>query len=657
MGAQVAATQSFHPLHLTSLGVNAILGAGLLIFGICVIVWLYRSSGAMAALRESESRYRDLVEHSCDLICTHNFQGIILSVNEAPLRILGYTRDEMLNRPLRDFVTEEAKAKCDEYLLQVQRDGSARGVLPVLTKSGKVRFWEYSNSVRADGVSSPIVRGLAHDVTEQKRLESALRRSEEKFSKAFQSSPVEIVITTLEEGRFVEVNESFERNLGFQREEVIGRTVFELGLWVNPGERKRIVQEVKNANRIVNQEVQIRGKSGEARFKLYSAESITIGGEKCLLAVSEDIEDRKRAEMKLFRSEMFLAEAQRLTHTGSWLWIPDTGEVKWSLETFRIFGLDPETKLSVALFLQCIHPEDRSLVEDSLYGALVAGTNFDMEYRTVLANGSVKSIHSVGRPVLNPSGDLLQFMGTAMDVTERKQTEAELQKLSSQLLRLHEDQRRAIARELHDTTGQDLIVLKTNLALLAPAVPASNRKLRGLLDASRKLTNRCIRDIRALSYVLYPPMLDETGLEDAIGHYLEGYTERTGIAVQFEVPPNFARLPRSVEVACFRVMQECLSNIHRHSGSSRASVRLERDSETVSIQISDSGRGISVHGNGAKQSGIPRAGVGIPVMYERVKQVGGELRIESGESGTTVRLVIPVNETEASDHSIARASH
>jgi len=114
---------------------------------------------------KAKARYKDLVEHLSDLICTHDLQGILLSVNEAPLQILGYTREEMLNRPLRDFVTEEAKAKCDEYLLQVQRDGIASGVLPVLTKSGKVRLWEYNNSVRSASVSSPIVRGLAHDVT------------------------------------------------------------------------------------------------------------------------------------------------------------------------------------------------------------------------------------------------------------------------------------------------------------------------------------------------------------------------------------------------------------------------------------------------------------------------------------------------------------
>ncbi len=143
------------------------------------------------ALRESEDRYRDLVENSSDLICTHDAQGILLSVNETPLRILGYSRGELLNKPLRDFVTPETRPLCDAYLAQVQRDGFAKGLLPVVAKNGEVRLWEYNNSLRKEGVSSPVVRGIAHDVTEQKRAEAALRRSEEKFSKAFRSSPVE----------------------------------------------------------------------------------------------------------------------------------------------------------------------------------------------------------------------------------------------------------------------------------------------------------------------------------------------------------------------------------------------------------------------------------------------------------------------------------
>lgn len=215
----------------------------------------------LRVIRESEDRYRDLVEHSSDLLCTHDLQGILLSVNEAPLRILGYAREEMIGRPLREFVPPEARASCDAYLAQIQLDGFSKGILPVLARSGEIRLWDYNNSLRSDGVSSPVVRGLAHDVTEQKRAESALRSSEEKFAKAFQSSPMEMVITTLADGRFLEVNEAFERNTGYSRDEVLGRTTIELDMWPDPGSRAAMVTHVAEHGRVVNREIEIRAKS------------------------------------------------------------------------------------------------------------------------------------------------------------------------------------------------------------------------------------------------------------------------------------------------------------------------------------------------------------------------------------------------------------
>ena len=467
------------------------------------------------ALRESEDRYRDLVEHSSDLICTHDAQGMLLSVNEAPLRILGYSREELMSKPLRDFVAPEAKPLCDAYLAQVQRDGFARGLLPVLTKSGEVRLWEYNNSLRQDGMSAPVVRGIAHDVTEQKRAEFALRLSEEKFSKAFRSSPVEIVITTLEEGRFVDVNQSFERTVGFTRDELLGRTSLELGL-INPHDRMAQLEEIEKHGRVVNRELQIRAKSGKIRFKLYSAEVVQIGNERCLLSVSQDI-------------------------------------------------------------------------------------------------------------------------------TERKMAYEQLRRLSGLLLQLHDEERRGISRDLHDVTGQDLVALSTLLNQARSSLPPSNRKLRKIFSQSQALADRCVREVRTLSYVLYPPMLDEAGLEDAIRHYIEGFAERTGIRVDMDISPAFGRLTPEIELAVFRVIQESLSNVHRHSGGFNAQIRLRRERQVISLEVADDGRGIPKNGaNGAATLHL-KSGVGVPSMRERVNQVGGRMEIDSGGHGTTVRVIVPLH--------------
>src|SRR6202790_411354 len=264
-----------------------------------------------AALRESEDRYRDLVEHSQDLICTHDLQGQLLSINERPARILGYSPAEILDTPMKEFLPPEAQPPFDEYLVKIRKDGFATGLLCVLSKSGERRIWEYRNTLRTEGVRTPIVRGIAHDVTDQKRAEKALRSSEEKFSKAFMSSPIDIAISTLAEGRFVDVNEAFERQMEFSRDEVIGHTSLELGMWVDPGLRFQIVGELQRGTRVKNYEVQFRTKSGDIRTKRYSAELIEISGEQCLLGVGEDVTEIRSAEKKLQLSEEKFAKAFR----------------------------------------------------------------------------------------------------------------------------------------------------------------------------------------------------------------------------------------------------------------------------------------------------------------------------------------------------------
>jgi two-component system NarL family sensor kinase len=249
----------------------------------------------------------------------------------------------------------------------------------------------------------------------------------------------------------------------------------------------------------------------------------------------------------------------------------------------------------------------------------------------------------VARPVFKPSGELAEFVGTATDVTERKQTEEELQRLSGQLLRLQDEERRSIARDLHDSTGQNLVALATTLGQLHASIPSPNRKLSKLFSECQALADQCIREVRTLSYLLHPPMLDEAGLEDAIRHYLAGFAKRSGVRVELKVSPRFGRIPRDVELTLFRVVQESLTNIQRHSGSLQAEIRIDRKPEKVTLEVRDKGHGISSREQ--KQTGAfpRRLGVGIPSMHERVKQIGGRLDIESSSSGTTVRVTIPTD--------------
>ncbi len=261
-----------------------------------------------AVLRESEDRYRDLVEHSTDLICTYNLEGQLLSVNELPAKLLGYSREELLEKPMREFLLPEARAQFDESLVGIKKDGFVKGLMVVLTKTGERRIWEYHNTLRTDGVSTPIVRGVAHDVTDQKSIERALRLSEEKFSKALLASPYAIIISTMEDGKILDVNDGFVRIMGFSREESIGRTSSELGL--RSPNREDILNEFRQTGRVRSRQITLQTRSGKLLIVNYSGELIEVGGRKCLLSVCEDITERKRAEEDLRRLSGQLLRSQ-----------------------------------------------------------------------------------------------------------------------------------------------------------------------------------------------------------------------------------------------------------------------------------------------------------------------------------------------------------
>ena len=256
-----------------------------------------------ASLRESEDRYRDLVEHSTDLICTHTLDGRLLTVNEPPVQLLGYTREELLNKSMRDFLLPEFRSEFDRALETLKKQGSIQGHMVVLTKSGERRIWEFHNTLRTDGVSAPIVRGVAHDVTEQKRMEKALRVSEEKFSKAFLASPYSISISSMDEDRLLEANDSFFVLTGYSREECLGRPYLDLPVWTSPAAKSEILREIKDQGRVRSKQLTMQTKSGGQIVVSYSAELIEVGHRTCLLSICEDITERKRAEARLLEYE------------------------------------------------------------------------------------------------------------------------------------------------------------------------------------------------------------------------------------------------------------------------------------------------------------------------------------------------------------------
>lgn len=244
-----------------------------------------------------------------------------------------------------------------------------------------------------------------------------------------------------------------------------------------------------------------------------------------------------------------------------------------------------------------------------------------------------------------------EFAHLCTDITERRKTEEAIRNLSARLLHVQDDERRRLARELHETVGQNLAGVRMSLGVMKRFAPADGRAAEAV-DDGITAADEAITQIRTLSYLLHPPMIDQTGLLTALRWYIDGFERRSGIVTKLDVPDDLGRVSRDVETSVFRIIQESLTNIQRHAGSTTASVTVKRldhrlnneqpDNDRLFIEIADHGRGLPEKLRYDRDA-LLAAGVGIAGINERVRDLGGELTVQSTDNGTTVHVTLPAN--------------
>jgi PAS domain S-box-containing protein len=319
---------------------------------------------------------------------------------------------------------------------------------------------------------------------------------------------------------------------------------------------------------------------------------------------------------------------------------PPDGTLDFCNDRWRSYtGLELE-ELQGDGWQRMLQPDDRNRVLKAWHESVANGTPYEQEERHRGADGRYRWFLARGVPLRDNDGRILRWYGTNTDIEDLKRMEKEFQQLSGRLLHLQDEERRRIARELHDSTGQNLVALATMLGQLASSTPSAENKSRALLAECKGLVDQCIREIRTLSYALHPPILDEASLEEAIRDYAKGFSNRSGIQVGLELSPHLGRMSRDIELALFRVVQEALTNVQRHSGSKQAKIRIDRNSN-LTLEISDDGHGAFGNKVKGKEGAQVKVGVGILSMQERVRLIGGRLDIDSTSHGTTVRVTVP----------------
>ena len=410
------------------------------------------------ALQDNQDWYADLVEHTHDLLCVHDLAGRLLAVNPAPARLLGYSVEEILQIPMRELMAPESRDQLDAYLDEIERTGESHGLVTVITRSGERRIWEYHNTLRTEGVASPVVRGMAHDVTEQRETEQLLREvSERLLSRVRESEKTirelklfrtlvdqcndAIEVVDAETLRFLDANEKASSALGYSREELLSMRVIDIDPEVTESSVAEIISEMRKTGHLVLESVHRRKDSSTFPVEI-SLKWVQLD-RGYVVAIVRDITERKLAEEALRTSEQQqrriakqleterarLIEAQAVAKVGSWEIDLPSLEITWSEQIHRIFETDPSRfRPRRPDFIELIHTEDRTKVDAAFKASLDEGAPANVGYRIVMPDGRVKLLEEQWRVFHDEQERPVRLMGTCRDVTDQKQAEEALRR-------------------------------------------------------------------------------------------------------------------------------------------------------------------------------------------------------------------------------------
>lgn len=593
---------------------------------------------AEAALGQSQARFRLLFEAIADAVLVFGvrqdgFPLQFADVNPSACQLLGYAREELLALSPLDLLPLDEAARLPALAAQLVWDGHLVAEVVHVRKDGTRLPVELSLSkFELDG--RPMGLALLRDATERRRVQEIQAKLLEQLREkaVLLDTTHEAILVRALDARIRFWNRGAQELYGWTGDEVEGQLSHELLNTRFPKSMAEIESEFLQTGRW----------SGELVHTTRAGRTLVVDsrwtlmrdghGQPCgIMEVNSDITQRKQAEEELageairrrilfdqsmdgivvLNDEGGVYEANRSFANALGVTLDELGRM-------RVWDWDPDWS--------------RERVLEQLWRTDRRSNSFETRHRR--KDGTLFPVE-VSSNQVEWAGRRLVYC-VCRDITVRKRAEEALHKLSGRLLVVQDEERRRIARELHDSTAQELAALLISLHLLDEVSEPLSPRVRRLVNDSLAVAEQCSIGVRTLSYLLHPPVLDDLGLAGAVRDFVDGFARRSKLRVDLDMPQNLGRLPREMELTLFRVLQESLVNVTRHSGSKTASIRLCQEAGQIRLEVEDSGRGMA-----SIAAGTVSLGVGIAGMRERVWQLGGRLEISSGPGGTTVRAVLP----------------
>jgi len=605
------------------------------------------------SLQESNERFESLFEAVRVGLLLCGPSGDIRMCNQAALELLGV--EELVGKSSIDpgwQTIREDGSPLEGKDRPVSRAINTRqpvhnAVVGVFRARYQDYVWLLSNAqprLAADGSVTEVICSFS-DITQQKLALSSVTAWKNRYDAAIRASG-QILYDWDAATNDLVYGGDYQRILGYSEEDLSGGLPRFMEL-VHPEDQAPVWAEIRrvlDTKEPYRQEYRLRSKDG--RYLLVRDQGyfyVNDGGKLIrMVGFISDITDQRRAEEELRASEQRFRNSFAHSATGILLVDLNGRFVETNRAYSEITGYT-QTELESLTFLDITHPEDvdrcvrvfRQMLDGEIASYLIEKRYVRKDGGVVWARVSSTLLRDVKN---NPSHAVV----IVEDITERKRVEEQVGTLSRRLLHVQDEERRRLARELHDSTAQSIAAMCLNLGVLSESANLLDQPAQKALTDCLEIGEQCIRELRTFSYLLHPPVLDDMGLSSALKWYVEGFVHRSRIEVALDIAPELGRLSRDLELTLFRVVQESLTNIHRHSGSRSAVIRIVRDPHEVFLQVRDYGCGIagaSSNGNGT----MPQAGVGIAGMRERARQVGGYLRIHSRPGRTEVELRAPIS--------------